>query len=198
VGGFAIILFSLLYLVYDLFSKASLAPKGAKMISLIMVISGFLLIIGGIIYLLYKKPIEQRPIQPISETAIPAPLQQELPKPPAESISHPSTESLSPEDINEAIANAPVLQQPEIAKHYIGIKVSWKLQLASITKQEDDNIKIMLSYPRWSREIIFEVNLNKYPGLGLLKQGAPIKIEGIIDNIDGLFIRLKDVTIISY
>jgi len=189
-GGLTITAYAILFLIYDFIIRPHLSRE-VKLIPLTMIICGFLLIIGGIIYHLHKKPIEQRPIQPISETPIPAPPQQELPKPPSK--------SLSPQQINEALDNIPFLQKPEIAKHYIGIKVSWEGYLSTIGKsQKGGNIRIFLAYPEWTRLIVFEVNLNDYSGLGLLNKGDPIKVEGVIDSVGDSSIELKDATIISY
>jgi hypothetical protein len=122
--------------------------------------------------------------------------------PPAEeSIASPTTnlspKSLSPEDISKAIGTAPILQQKEIAKHYIGLKVTWEGHLDNVTIV-GDNVMIVLSPPGGGRYIGFQVNPNNYPGLGLLKRGAPIKVEGVISDLPGIFIQLKDVKIISY
>jgi hypothetical protein len=110
-----------------------------------------------------------------------------------------SLKSLSPEDISKAIDSAPLLQQPEIAKHYIGIKVLWEGKLFGSWKHEgDNNVTIDLNRSFAGRSIVFEVNPSNYRGLELLKEGAPIKIEGVIDKIETGYIKLKDVKIILY
>ena len=199
-GGLTITAYAILFLIYDFTVKPCLAME-VEMIPLTMLIFGFLLIIGGIIYHLHKKPNQQTPIKPISETGMPAP-PRELPKPSAQEVLRPSAKSLSPQEIDKALDNAPLLQKPEIAKHYIGIRVLWEGRLASITKlKKDDNVSILLGPkdgPNVGRYYAFDVDLNNYPGLGLLKAETAIKFEGVIDDIKDSYIDFRDVTIISY
>jgi hypothetical protein len=103
-------------------------------------------------------------------------------------------ESLSPSEIFRTIREAPLLQQDEITKHYIGLKVTWEGKLSSASTKENDIVR-MYMYSLYD-PIVFEVNKNDYPGLGLLKKDTIITIEGIIDKIEGYF-TIKDARIIS-
>jgi hypothetical protein len=167
----------------------------------IMVSYCFIVVVGAQLFV-SKKPIENKiPDKPISGTAIPAPPQKLSELPSENTFGSPTTnfpqESLSPEEISRALNTAPILQESDIAKHYIGLKVIWEGGLYNIGKNGDIYV-IGLSPHGGGRYIGFQVDANKYPGLGLLKRGAPIKVEGIISEFRGIFIQLKDVTIISY
>jgi hypothetical protein len=104
-------------------------------------------------------------------------------------------ESLSPEEIYNAINKAPLLQQEDVTKHYIGLKVKWEGVLSSAYKEKDDIVRILIKSEEYNL-ISFNVNKNDYPGLGLLKKGTLITVEGIIDQISAYF-YLKDARIIS-
>lgn len=103
-------------------------------------------------------------------------------------------EYLSPSEILKMIREAPLLQQDEVTKHYIGLKVTWEGELNNAYTKKDDIVGIVLCSSH--KGIIFDVNKNDYPGLGLLKAGAMLTVEGIIEKITGYF-YLKDARIIS-
>lgn len=98
---------------------------------------------------------------------------------------------LQPIDILSAIKNAPLLQQPDIIPHYIGLKVSWKGRLKSASKTRDGNVRILL-FDEDYVGIQFEVKPSDYPGLGLLKEDSIICVNGAIKDIQALFIDLVE------
>ena len=102
-------------------------------------------------------------------------------------------ESLSPSEILKTINDAPFLQQSDVTKHYIGLKIQCEGTLSSVTEQEDDILMMHISSSNVG--IFFYVNKNDYPGLGLLKKDAVLKVEGMIESIFNYFI-LKDARII--
>jgi hypothetical protein len=106
-------------------------------------------------------------------------------------------ESLSPTEILKSIREAPLLQQSDVTKHYIGLKITWEGTLAGATEKGDGNVMMVISLS--SESIFFYVNKNDYPGLGLLKRGAILKVEGTIESIDSMpyYFTLKDAKIIS-
>jgi len=87
------------------------------------------------------------------------------------------------------------LQQVEVSKHYIGLKVKYEGIISSAREKKDDIVQMFMF--SLNECIVFNVNKKDYPGLGLLKKGAVLKIEGIIEKIDGNVFELKDVRIIS-
>jgi hypothetical protein len=104
------------------------------------------------------------------------------------------SESLLPSEIIKTIRDAPLLQQDEITKHYIGLKVIWEGKLSSAYTKKNDIVRMYMYSLHCT--IIFEVNKNDYPGLGLLKEGTILTVEGIIETIEVDF-KLKDARIIS-
>jgi hypothetical protein len=164
----------------------------------IMITYCFFVIVGAQLFV-SKEPIENKiPDRAISEPVI-STLPQKLSKSPSENIPRPETDlspkSLSPGDIKKTINMAPMLQQQEIAKNYIGLKVTWEGNLYNIGKFGEDKIMIIILIG--GEHIMFYVISKDYPGLGLLKRGAPIKVEGVIDSVE-FFIKLKDIKMISY
>jgi hypothetical protein len=103
-------------------------------------------------------------------------------------------ESLSPNEILRTIREAPLLQQDEVSKHYIGLTVTWEGTLSHAEKREKDTVRMHISSSNES--VFFYINKDDYPGLGLLKRDAKLTVEGIIEEIEGYFI-LKDARIIS-
>lgn len=105
--------------------------------------------------------------------------------------------SLSPKKILDEINSAPLLQQQEISKQYIGIKVSWKGNLKAAQKifEEENTIQIMIGVPHDLSDkdrlrtaytsVFFEVDPEQYPGIGTLREEHDILVEGRIDKISG-------------
>jgi hypothetical protein len=107
-----------------------------------------------------------------------------------------NSDKLSPSKIMETIDQAPLLQQSEIVKHYIGLKVTWQGYLIGIVNIGNNNCRISIKDKDFGTYIGFEINSIKHPGLGLLKYGDILKVEGKIKNIDTLWIYLSDVKIV--
>ena len=105
-----------------------------------------------------------------------------------------SPESLSPNEIYKDIKSVPLLQQQELIKHYIGIKVIWDGKLFDINRIDDNVVRIGLDCNE--KIIFFKVNEKDYSGLGLLKTETLMKVEGIIEEIRD-YIDLKEAKIIS-
>lgn len=98
--------------------------------------------------------------------------------------------SLSPGKIIKEVKSAPLLQQPNICKQYEDINVSWKGKLRSADKIDKENIRLMISVieGKVSTHIFFNVNLKQYPGIGLLREGHEILVEGRIEEVLGYII----------
>lgn len=89
------------------------------------------------------------------------------------------------------------MQQDDLAKNYIGLKVDWSLKFRNARKSKNDSVKVFLEYgDRLFPEISCEVNLSKYRELGVMKEGADIRVLGTIDNFEHGTILLKDVTLL--
>jgi hypothetical protein len=104
--------------------------------------------------------------------------------------------SVSATGILATIDSSPLLQRKEVTNHYIGLQVSWDGHLASadITKGNIIRITVLIKDKLRRAYIFAYVDSTQYPGLGLLKSGHPIHIDGTIKEIAG-WIILKDATI---
>lgn len=110
------------------------------------------------------------------------------------------SEPIMPHQIRKAIDNLPILQRTDAAKHYIDMHVVWRLPLISISKKWDDpNTLSLLLADRTdlmiSGGVSFDVNSDKYPGLGLLKEKDIVEVDGRIKTIDTHVIKLYNVII---
>ena len=101
--------------------------------------------------------------------------------------------SLSPGKVIKEVESAPFLQRPDISKQYEGIKVSWKGKLSLADKINEKNIRLMIDVTeeKDSTFIIFYVNPKQYPGIGLLREGHEILVEGRIEEVSSTYISLK-------
>jgi hypothetical protein len=99
----------------------------------------------------------------------------------------------SPSEIREAIQAAPLYQQEDVAKHYVGLKVKWNLVVQSILKDGEKNITVCLSEKE--RDLTPWVNIkagvDEYPSLKFAKRGYKVTVEGHIKKAD-TDIFLKD------
>jgi len=110
-----------------------------------------------------------------------------------------SPETLTCKSIMDSIENAPLLQQPDVAKHYIGLKISWEGYLVGASRTERGLVRLTIQ-PKditVGSIILFDVDPSRYPGIGLLKQGDTIRVEGTIAAIHDVFIELDNARIIS-
>jgi hypothetical protein len=107
-----------------------------------------------------------------------------------------NSDNLLPSKIMETIDQAPLLQQSEIAKHYIGLKVIWQGNLIGIYNISDNNYRILFKDKPLGTFLDFEINSINYLGLGLLKYGDNLKVEGKIKKIDELRIYFSEAKIL--
>jgi len=146
--------------------------------------SGVGVIIVVLVFSWLKKRIKSRKTQEPSLNG--ATLQDviDAPPPPKQEPDIPAT-SLSPGKIIKEVKSAPFLQQPDICKQYEGIKVSWKGKLSFAEKIDEKNIRLMISVTekKGSNLVFFYVNPKQYPGIGLLREGHEILVEGRIKEV---------------
>lgn len=112
----------------------------------------------------------------------------------------PATSSIAPDSVLNAVTSAPLLQQPDIAKHYCGVRVDWTGTLISARKRKEGEVSLLIRCGSGSSApaVSFDINPNDYPGLGLLQREDPIRVSGIIDGIQYEIIDLKDVRLVTY
>lgn len=106
-------------------------------------------------------------------------------------------DSLTADAIMTRINEAPFLQQPDITKHYIGLRVTWDGVLADARKTGSDLIRLQISVGKKGKEpeaIFVDIIPSQYPGIGLLKYGHSIRVSGVISGIYTYF-NLSDARI---
>ena len=104
-----------------------------------------------------------------------------------------------PSAVINDIGNAPLLQQDEVAQHYVGIQVDWTGKLFGVEKIDADMLKLQVCIvSMFARSICFfaEVKSADYPGIGLLKTGDNVRIKGFIKKANSNWIDLRDATLI--
>jgi hypothetical protein len=99
------------------------------------------------------------------------------------------TDSLSADAIMARIEEAPFLQQPDIIKHYIGLRVTWDGTLVSAEKKALLICLLINVGKKDMKPIIVSVDFfpSQCPGIGLLKYGHPIRVSGVISKIHDYF-----------
>ena len=126
-------------------------------------------------------------------------LQQIIEGPPAKppEIKKESTSSsLSALAIIASINATPLLQRPDVARNYIGLRVTWDGQLSSAKKISDDKIRLIIRISEGFKDVraVCEINPNEYPGLALLKYEHLVRVSGVISRIEDYF-NLEDAHI---
>lgn len=113
-------------------------------------------------------------------------------------ISQSMPNSVSAQAIIEDISSRPPYQQEECSRHYVGLKIRWKVNVVSVSPQETDRNKVNLhcnhggSYP-WV--YARNVSLTAHPELKIIKSDSPIWVSGTIERIHGHEIDLADVDV---
>lgn len=105
---------------------------------------------------------------------------------------------ISPEGLQASIESAPLLQREATAQRYNGQRIEWDTELAG-AEQKDDLVQLFLrakkgpnpGYP-YSIFVSCNVKLNDYRELALLSEGAPIRVNGVIEKATSTSIDLAD------
>jgi hypothetical protein len=81
-----------------------------------------------------------------------------------------------------------------MARQYAGVRVRWKGTLLTADKQTQDTIRLQM---RVEDEAVFcNVNSAAHPGIGLLRRGDPVLVQGAIEDIHSIWITLSDARLI--
>ena len=158
--------------------------------SLLVIVVIFLLFIG--IPILFKEPrLESAASSAESNITTKQTRNAVEPPPPSkneQSVAHKHT----PREIIAEIKKAPVYSQPSLQKAYIGLSVEWKVTFHTLFIKKGGVVDLMLldrgNYP-W---VYAMVNINKYPQLKILKEGASFRITGVIQGFEGGGVRLNN------
>lgn len=140
------------------------------------------IVIGVITWIITKR----RSHKPQKVSLDGEPLQVIIDSPPPPKRAVDISTALSPKKIIEEINSAPLLQQPDLSKQYEGLKVSWKGTLAAADKPFDETVRLMIWVYEEDKEtaVFFNIDPKQYPGIGLLREGHELLVEGKIDRIE--------------
>lgn len=104
--------------------------------------------------------------------------------------------ALSPKEICEDIRSRPVFQQEDAAKYYTGLKVRWCLRLKLISKMDEKTVRVLMRTDEWLEEqILFTVEILKYPQLRFAKENTVIWVSGEIKKVEQPLIHLSNVSL---
>jgi len=105
--------------------------------------------------------------------------------------------SLSPKEICEEIRSRPVFQQEDAAKYYTGLMVRWRLRLKLVSKPDEKTVGVLMRTDESLEEqILFTVEISKYPQLKFAKKDTLIWVSGEIKKIDPPMIHLSNVSLV--
>jgi len=97
-------------------------------------------------------------------------------------------------EIISTIKKSPSLQQSDVIKHYIGIKVQWEALLFKAEKKDEENVRVVLDFGSKSLHLVYcSVRLSDYRELGVLEQGAPVTVIGRISELSTSSASLEEV-----
>lgn len=101
-----------------------------------------------------------------------------------------------PIEIIEAVDHVPVYLQEETEKSYTGLRVEWLVLFSYIFKNSDDVVKLRMVDLNGIYPIIYGlIKLSDYPELKTLHKNTKLKAKGVIEQVRGHEICLKDLEI---
>ncbi len=99
--------------------------------------------------------------------------------------------NLLPKKIIKEIDKIPPLQRDKLKESYKGLRVEWKTKFYSANLNKNGNVSLMLLDRGDFPLILCDVNINDYPELNVVKEGAVIWISGEIIDVDVVSITVK-------
>jgi len=104
-------------------------------------------------------------------------------EPPNSLLDRVSTISL--DEINKSLEEAPPLQRDHIAGSYSGLRIEWDTKFVGGKLRDNGDIRLHLSVPGDTRPASVWCNVPsvEYRELGILPEGAKIRVAGEIDRI---------------
>lgn len=99
------------------------------------------------------------------------------------------------DDIEKAIDGAPPMQRDHIANSYVGLKVEWDSYLRSANMRDNGEVSLRLSIDKHykGRAVLCKVQAEEYRVLGILPQGAHIRVAGEITMANSCDVELSNV-----
>lgn len=98
-------------------------------------------------------------------------------------------------DIERAINGAPPMQREHVAKGYVGLKVEWDSYLRSANKRDNGEVSLRLAIDKnyRGRSVLCRVPAEEYRVLGILPEGARIRVAGEITEASSCDVELSNV-----
>lgn len=84
------------------------------------------------------------------------------------------------EQVGRELAAIPIMLRDEALKHYRGVRVVAEGRLGSLQRQDDGRIRIGI-IGKNSMYAYMDVAPSEYPGIGLLRDGIQVRLEGEIE-----------------
>jgi hypothetical protein len=100
-------------------------------------------------------------------------------------------QAIRPAAAKRAVMAAPLLQQPDIVRHYIGLTARDRGRLLEARPESGGDVRVHIAGTS-AKSIFCTVNRAAHPGLSLLREGAPITVEGNISNIHQFGVELEN------
>jgi hypothetical protein len=115
----------------------------------------------------------------------------------------PDVPLVDPIEAVKDVGAQPLLQQADMAKHYVGMRIDCIGRLYGIKEQDNKEVELSVHIRREKPYglgvgLIFKIDPALYPGLGLLKDDDPVHVSGIIEKLSSRIIHLHEVKLISY
>lgn len=88
---------------------------------------------------------------------------------------------IDPTYINDEIERAPLFQQVDVGKNFIGFEVKWELKLSAIRRVRDNSFFVLFKQgDSITPDIFVRIDIETYPILKISKNGSMFEIEGKI------------------
>jgi hypothetical protein len=158
--------------------------------------SGIGVALFGFVFYVWKVVSRRLPSPRTAGSSLSAAIQAPPPAP-ASLLENHGVVSLSSKEVIASIRQAPLLQQPDVAKHYRDVSVAWRGELRGATKVAEDLVRVYVACARSNVVVFFELKPSEHPGLALLRDGAPLAFEGQIEDANAEWISLRNVQVRS-
>lgn len=95
--------------------------------------------------------------------------------------------------IKEDVAKAPPMRRAHIEEEYIDIRIDWPVYFRS-AREKDGKIRVLLSSEQGGMlDVVCNVDAHAYPQFRILREDAPLRVEGVIASWNIGAAELRDV-----
>jgi hypothetical protein len=104
----------------------------------------------------------------------------------------PTAHTISYKEIVDHIDSLPPLQRQDVEKHYVGVTVDWETTFRGARKYSDGLVSLSLNACEIGHWVRCVVPLEQYPELGVMREGARVRVTGKIKELDVTAIVLEN------